>query len=67
MNFSQVLEAMKAGKKIKRKEWVDDCYLKKDCEKVTISFWVLLRCCECDKILSFEDIMADDWEIINDK
>lgn len=61
MNFSQALEAMKAGKKVMRCAWLSCDYIEIDVDNMLFS----MRACDnCDYILSADDILADDWELV---
>lgn len=60
MNFSEALEAMKTGKKIRRSYWENEefayCLVSK----------VVYACHTKEFEIKWRDILADDWEIVND-
>lgn len=61
MNFSEALEAMKTGKKIRRISYIPEChYFLKN--KIVLS----LGHEECDygALLNSQDVLAEDWEIV---
>lgn len=69
MNISKIAKELKAGKKVKRKDWGETTYLwfNEEVEEISIiSFWECAgRFVSDDYIIDLEDMAADDWEIYN--
>lgn len=57
MKFKDVVDDFEAGKNIRRKEWVDGCYL--SMSGLSDNY----GCHECGDVLSLNDIIADDWQV----
>lgn len=58
MTFEEALKAFKDEKSIRRTKWTTD-----------FAFNInenIFSCFDCDGIFSLEDVLADDWEIVND-
>jgi hypothetical protein len=58
MKFEEALAEMRKGKKIRRKEWGLHFYMDLNGECIS--------CYNCDGILSVEDLINDDWEVVED-
>lgn len=58
MKFEEVLPALRAGKKVKKRGWKEDFIFKSPFrEEIVFDDW---KACN----LSWEDLLADDWEVV---
>lgn len=62
MNFSEALELMKGGEKIRRKSWAEVEYMWIENETIMRRIFYDLLELECIRVDS-EDILAEDWEL----
>lgn len=53
MKFEKILIHIRLNKKVRRSGWINKDYVLGD-----------VICSECDGELSMEDILADDWEVV---
>ena len=68
MTFSEALEHLAYGRKIRRKEWVNDAHITSNGDRIFFYAFVNgeLECLETidwpDRVFSLSDVMAEDWE-----
>jgi hypothetical protein len=67
MIFSEALQALKDGKKIKRRDW-KVCWVIDDIEELVVINLELNTAHNFERIYldDLEDFAANDWEVVND-
>lgn len=63
MRFEEVLTALKVGKKIRRKDWLSDGYIKM---RSLRSFGEIVDEYDSEYGLTMADLTEDDWEILEE-
>lgn len=67
MKFEEALKAMREGKKIKRAEWEKKYIVKDESLRIGVANSETGNMLGLEAILAGSDVLADDWEIYEDK
>lgn len=65
MKFEEALNAMRKGKKVRLHNWIKDIYIAIDKDEDGISN-IYTGGTPCDPSLDYDEIMSQNWEIINE-
>lgn len=63
MNFEEAMVAMRAGKKVKRQHWRNDCYLYINTNR---TLKVLADASDISTNIASHDALSEDWEILHE-
>ena len=65
MNFGEALEALKAGKKVRRREWDAFLFIKEDEDYPFPVIYVDVECLEPKTYTpQHDDLLAEDWVVV---
>jgi hypothetical protein len=66
MNFGEALEALKAGKKVRRREWDSFLFIKEDEDYPFPVIYVDVEFLELETYTpQHDDLLAEDWVIVD--